>query len=335
MKPLSIPVSVPITPAWTKASLVLAAALVAAAITFPFMVKGYFVFQATMILAYAVALLGLNLLTGYNGQISLGHGAFYAIGSYTTAILMDRFGVSYWLTIPASGFTCLIAGYLFGLPSLKLEGLYLALATFALSVALPQLLKYKHFEDWTGGVQGIVLIKPDAPFGLLLSPDQWLYLMALLVTVVMFLIARNLLSSGVGRAIIAIRDNPLSAETMGIDNRHYKATVFGISAAYTGIGGSLSAIAVQFVAPDSFGMFLSISLLVGIVVGGVGTLSGAIYGAVFILMVPNVAEQISKSAPWTVYGIALIVFAFVLPGGVVGLIRKMRGRSASRSTSIS
>ncbi len=247
---------------------------------------------------------------------------------------MDRFGVSYWLTIPASGVTCLIAGYLFGLPALKLEGLYLALATFALSVALPQLLKYKHFEDWTGGVQGIVLIKPDAPFGLPLTPDQWLYLMALLVTVVMFLIARNLLSSGVGRAIIAIRDNPLSAETMGIDNRHYKATVFGISAAYTGIGGSLSAIAVQFVAPDSFGMFLSISLLVGIVVGGVGTLSGAIYGAVFILMVPNVAEQISKSAPWTVYGIALIVFAFVLPGGVVGLIRKMRGRSARRSTSI-
>ena len=307
--------------------------IVIAALAFPFIAKGYFVFQATMILAYAVALLGLNLLTGYNGQISLGHGAFYAIGAYTTAILMDRLGIPYWMTIPAAGVVCMVVGYLFGLPALKLEGLYLALATFALGVALPQLLKYKHFEAWTGGVQGIVLIKPDAPFGLPLTADQWLYIVALGVTVVMFWLARNLLNSGVGRAITAIRDNPLSAETMGIDNRHYKATVFGLSAMYTGIGGSLSAIAVQFVAPDSFGMFVSISLLVGIVVGGLGTLSGAFYGAAFILLVPNVAEQVSKAAPWTVYGVVLILFVFVMPGGVVGLIRKVQRRFSATAAS--
>lgn len=312
-----------------KKTLVWIAALLVAGLVFPFFVKGYFIFQATMILSYAVALLGLNLLTGYNGQISLGHGAFYAIGAYTTAILMDRYGAPYWITLPAAGASCMLAGYLFGLPALKLEGLYLALATFALSVALPQLLKYKNFEGWTGGVQGIVLIKPDAPFGLPLTADQWLYLLALCVTVLMFWLARNLLESGIGRAITAIRDNPLAAETMGVNNRHYKATVFGLSAMYTGIGGSLAAIAVQFVSPDSFGMFLSISLLVGIVVGGLGTVSGALYGAAFILLVPNAAEHISKSAPWAVYGVVLILFVFVLPGGVVGLIRKIRGQQGS------
>jgi branched-chain amino acid transport system permease protein len=300
-----------------------------AALAFPFIAKGYLIFQATMLLSYAVALLGLNILTGYNGQISLGHGAFYAIGAYTTAILMDQFSVPYWLTIPAAGLVCMAAGYLFGLPALKLEGLYLALATFALSVALPQLLKYKHLETWTGGVQGLVLMKPDAPFGLPLTPDQWLYLLSLLVTLLMFWLAQNLLLSGVGRAITAIREHPLAAETMGVDNRHYKASVFGVSAMYTGIGGALSAIAVQFVAPDSFTMFLSISLLVGIVVGGVGTISGAFYGAAFIMFVPSAAEKVSKAAPWAVYGLVLILFVFVMPGGVVGLIdraRRMFGR---------
>lgn len=286
---------------------------------------GYGLFQATMVLSYAIALLGLNMLTGYNGQISLGHGAFYAIGAYTTAILMEHAAVSYWMTIPAAGLVCLLAGYLFGFPALKLEGLYLALATFALSIVMPQLLKYRHLEEWTGGVQGIVLIKPDAPFGLNLSPDQWLYLFSLFVTVIMFLLARNLLSGSVGRAMMAIRDNPIAAETMGIDNRHYKATTFGVSAMYTGVAGALSAIAVQFVAPDSFTMFLSVSLLVGIVVGGVGTISGAIFGAIFVMYIPSAAEKISQAAPWAIYGLVLIVFMFVMPGGVVSVLRKYGG----------
>ena len=144
---------------WLLAALIVVAAL-------PFVLSNYRVFQLTLVLAYSIVLLGLNILTGYNGQISLGHGAFYAIGAYTAAILMDKFGVPYWLTLPAAAALCLVTGFLFGLPALRLEGLYLALATFALGVALPQLLKYKHFEHWTGGVQGIVIVKPDAPFGL-------------------------------------------------------------------------------------------------------------------------------------------------------------------------
>lgn len=300
------------------------ALLIVLACGLAFVAKGYQLFQATMVLCYAIALLGLNMLTGYNGQISLGHGAFFALGAYVAGILMEHAGVPYWATVPAAGVVCLGVGYLFGRPALKLEGLYLALATFALGVAMPQLLKYKHLETWTGGVQGIVLMKPDAPWGLPLSQDQWVYLFTLLVTVLMFWLAHNLLQSGTGRAMRAIRDHAMAAEAMGVDNRHYKSMSFGVSAAYTGVGGALGAIAVQFVAPDSFTLFLSISLLVGIVVGGVGTLWGALFGAVFIMFVPNMAEKVSKAAPWAVYGVVLILIMFAMPGGVVGLLRRIQ-----------
>jgi len=292
--------------------------LLAAAL--PFFLSNYRVFQLTLVLAYAIVLLGLNMLTGYNGQISLGHGAFYAIGAYTAAILMDKFGVPYWLTLPAAAAVCLVAGFLFGLPALRLEGLYLALATFALGVALPQLLKYKHFEHWTGGVQGIVIIKPDAPFGLPVNADQWLYLFTLAVATLMFILGINLLRGRIGRALVAIRDQPIAAEAMGVDISLYKALTFGVSAMYTGVGGALGAIAVQFVAPDSFTIFLSIAFLVGIVVGGLGSVSGAVYGALFIQFVPNIADQISKAAPWAIYGVFLIACMFLMPGGIAQVV---------------
>ncbi|WP_439607653.1 branched-chain amino acid ABC transporter permease [Hydrogenophaga sp.] len=308
---------------------VLLLVLLAAGLTW--VLKGYQLFQGTMVLCYAIALLGLNILTGYNGQISLGHGAFFALGAYAAAIAMEHGGLPYWAAVPVAGVACLCVGYLFGRPALKLEGLYLALATFALGVAMPQLLKYKHLEQWTGGVGGIVLMKPDAPFGLPLSQDQWLYLFALLVTVGMFVIGHNLLSSGSGRAMRAIRDHAMAAEAMGVDNPHYKSMSFGISAAFTGVGGALSAIAVQFVSPDSFTLFLSISLLVGVVVGGLGTLWGAFFGAVFIMFVPSFAESVSKAAPWAVYGVALIAIMFAMPGGVVGLLRSTAARWKRRA----
>ena len=234
---------------------------------------------------------------------------------------MDKFGIPYWLTLPIAGTVCLVAGFLFGLPALRLEGLYLALATFAVGVSMPQLLKYKHFEGWTGGVQGIVIIKPDPPFGLPLSQDQWLYFFTLMVTLAMFALGWNLLRGRVGRAMVAIRDQPIAAEAMGVNTAMYKSLTFGVSAMYTGIAGALGAIAVQFVAPDSFTIFLSISLLVGIVIGGLASISGAIYGAIFIQFVPNIADQISKAAPWAIYGIFLIVFMYLMPVGVAGFIR--------------
>jgi branched-chain amino acid transport system permease protein len=300
--------------------------VLALACALPFVISNYRVFQFTLALVYAIALLGLNMLTGFNGQISLGHGAFYAIGAYTAAILMDKFGVPYWLTVPAAGAVCLVAGFLFGLPALRLEGVYLALATFALAVAMPQLLKYKGLEPWTGGVQGIVIVKPDAPAWSGLSQDQWLYFVVLAFALVLFAIGWNLLRGRIGRAMVAIRDQPIAARAMGVNSAMVKSMTFGVSAMYTGIAGALGAIVIQFVAPDSFDVFLSIALIVGIVIGGLASISGAIYGGIFIQFIPNVADQISKAAPWAIYGLFLIVFMYVMPTGVAGFIRILVGR---------
>jgi branched-chain amino acid transport system permease protein len=309
-----------------KRALIFLVLLAVVACALPFVVSNYRVFQFTLVLVYAIALLGLNILTGYNGQISLGHGAFYAIGAYTAAILMDRYGMPYWATLPIAGAICLVVGFLFGLPALRLEGLYLALATNALGFAMPQLLKYHHLEKWTGGVQGIVISKPDPPFGLKLNPDQWLYFFTLAVTSVMFWLGWNLLRGRVGRAMIAIRDNHTAAEAMGVNTALYKSLTFGVSALYTGVAGALGAIAIQFVAPDSFGIFLSLTLLVGIVIGGLASISGALFGALFIQFVPNVADEISKAAPWAIFGVFMLGFAYLMPGGVAGAVRLVLAR---------
>jgi branched-chain amino acid transport system permease protein len=320
----------------TRRQLIALAIVLAAACALPWLVSEYRTFQFTLVLVYAIALLGLNMLTGYNGQISLGHGAFYAIGAYTAAILMDKYGVPYWATIPAAGAVCLLAGFLFGLPALRLEGLYLALATFALGVSLPQLLKYHHLEKWTGGVQGITITKPDAPaflaeLGVVLDQDQWVYYFTLAVTLVMFLLGWNLLRGRIGRAMVAIRDNHIATEAMGVNNALVKSLTFGVSALYTGVAGALGAIAIQFVAPDSFNIFLSITFLIGIVIGGLASIPGAIYGAIFIQFVPNIADDISKAAPWAIFGIFLIGFVYLLPMGVAGGIRMGLARLSRKS----
>jgi branched-chain amino acid transport system permease protein len=317
-------------PAIDRRKLVGVAILLVLACALPFVIANYRVFQMTLVLAYSIALLGLNMLTGFNGQISLGHGAFYAIGAYAAAILMDKAGLPYWATIPIAGAVCFVAGFLFGLPALRLEGLYLALATFALGVAMPQILKHKSIEAWTGGVQGIVIVKPDAPEWTGISQDQWLYFFTLAWVVVLFVLGWNLLRGRIGRAMVAIRDQPIAAQAMGVNTAMVKSLTFGVSALYTGIAGALGAIAVQFVAPDSFNFFLSITLLTGVVIGGLASISGAFFGALFIQFVPNVADEISKAAPWAIYGVVLIAFMYVMPTGVAGFVRLVRHRLARR-----
>lgn len=311
-----------------RRALVTAALLVALAL--PFGLSNFHIFQATLVLTYAIALLGLNLLTGFNGQISVGHGAFFAIGGYATAILMEHFGLPYWLTIPISGVLAFVAGFLFGLPALRLEGLYLALATFAMGVTVPQLLRFKRFDAWTGGVLGIVTDKPNVPFGLPINQDQWLYFFTLAIMLVLFAIGQNLIRARIGRALKAIRDQPLAASAMGINVAMYKSITFGISAAYTGVAGALSTIVIQFVSPDSFPIFLSITFLVGVVIGGLGSIAGMIYGAIFIVFIPNVAGSISKALPWAIYGASVIVVMYLAPSGFDGLI-KAAARWVNRS----
>ena len=301
--------------------------------------------QISLMLVFAIAVLGLNLLTGFNGQISLGHGAFFAVGAYVAAIMIEHGNLPFWLTLPAAALVCFIVGYLFGFPALKLEGHYLALATFALAIAVPQMLKYRHLEPITNGVQGINLIKPDPPFGLPVTPDQWMYLVVLTTAVVMFWLARNLLDSRIGRAMMAIRDHGLAADTMGIDSASVKTITFGISALYTGVAGALHAIIFEFVSPDSFRFELSIALLVGAVVGGIATLPGALIGGIFVQVIEKYADALTKTIaksvhlpielePWTIYGIMLIALMYLMPTGIAGglsaLWARLSGRGAAR-----
>src|SRR5580698_9000687 len=309
----------------------------------PNLVSDYRLFLVSTMIIAAIAVLGLNLLTGFNGQISLGHGAFYAVGAYTAAILMDQAGLPYYATLPIAAVVCFVVGYLFGQPALKLEGHYLALATFALALSVPQILKYKWLEDLTGGVQGIVLSKPEVPFGLPLNEDQWLYYYCLVVMVLLYWAAANILNSRSGRAMMAIRDQYMAADTMGIDTALYKTVTFGISAAYTGVAGALSASAIAFVAPDSFNFFLSIKFLIGLVVGGVGSLAGSVVGGIFYVLVDNSAQALSTFikndlglqfdlSAYTVFGVILIVLMYLMPMGIVGgvyyLVRSLRSPGA-------
>ncbi len=281
----------------------------------PLFAKNFIIFQMTMLLIYGLAVLALNILTGGSGQFSLGQSAFYAIGAYTSAILMEQFNVNYALTLPIAGVLCFGVGFLFGQPALRLSGVYLALATFALATAMPQLLKLNFLEPWTGGVQGLVVTKPDAPFGLPMGQDMWLYYFTLVVTLAIYIFSVNLLRSRSGRAFMAIRDNEIAASAMGVNVALYKTLAFGVSAGITGVAGGLGAIAVQFVAPDSYTITLAISLFLGMVVGGVGWLPGSIIGSAFIIFVPNMAESVSKGLSGAVFGVLLFAVIFLMPHG--------------------
>jgi branched-chain amino acid transport system permease protein len=308
------------------------AALLVASVVAPFAFSDYHVFQLTQIVVYAIAVLGFNLLTGFSGQISLGNGAFYALGAYIAVILMTHYDVPYWATLPVAGAVCFGIGFLFGRAVTRLEGLYLALATFGLAIAMPQFLKLDAIERWTGGSQGVVLNKPVSPIGGL-GDDRWLYFFCLAVAIVLFTVALNIMRGRTGRAMIALRDHPIAAGTMGIHVPSYKARVFGVSAMYTGIAGALSALVAGFVAPDSFTFLVSIAFLIGGVVGGVASIFGSLFGAAFIELVPDLTKQASELWPrlhwladvqWPAYGVLLIVTMMLMPGGIAGLVSSAR-----------
>jgi len=300
----------------------LAAVLVAAGIPFNSdrVVNG----QLTLVLVYGIAALGLNLLVGYSGQISLGHGAFFAIGAYTAATLIVRAHVPYPLTVPAAALLTFALGFAFGVPALRLRGLYLALVTLALAIATTPLIK--RFEGLTGGVQGMSVPQPTVPGWLPVDPDQFLYLLVLSVAVPMFLLAANLTRGGLGRALVSIRDNERAATTMGVDRARVKSRVFAWSAAYAGVAGALFALTLGFVAPESFNLALSFTFLAAIVIGGLGTIGGALLGALFIEFVPQYAERVNQALTGVIYGATLIAVIYLMPGGIAGLLRSVRRR---------
>jgi branched-chain amino acid transport system permease protein len=271
-----------------------------------------------------VAILGLNLLVGYGGLISLGHGAFFALGAYTCAILIEKEGFPHLATLPIAAAVCFAAGLLLGLPALRIRGLYLALVTLAVAIAVPQLIK--RFDGLTEGTQGINVEQPEAPSWISLADDQFLYLLVLVLTVPMFVLAANLVRGRLGRALVAMRENEVAAKAMGVDLAKLKTGAFAVSAMYAGIAGGLYVFSIGFVAPESFTLTISFAFLAAVVVGGLATIGGAVFGALFIEFVPVYAADVSEALAGVVYGSVLIAFMFVLRDGVMGLVRRLARR---------
>jgi branched-chain amino acid transport system permease protein len=317
----------------TVKTLVVFAALAVVVAALPAFVNDFRAQQFAYVGVYLVALTGLNILTGYTGQISLGHGAFMAIGGYTTSILMIDHGVKDIATIPFAILVAGVAGVLFGLPAARLSGLYLALATFGIALATPAVIK--KFEGFTGGGTGVNLfgtpeltasLTPVKILGFELNFNNWLYYLCWTIALVGYVVAWLVLRGRTGRAFRAVRDSETAAVSSGISLTRTKVLAFGISAAYAGAAGSLFAITTTFVNPDTYPVTLSIFLLVGIVVSGLGSLKGLIAGAIFIQFMPLWAQHVSKlpGVPAVVYGVVLILLILVLPGGASGLLARLQ-----------
>jgi branched-chain amino acid transport system permease protein len=295
---------------------------VAVLVVLPFVLTDFRTVQLATVGAYFIAILGLDVLTGHSGQISLGHGAFMAVGAYTTAILMANHGVRDLWTIPIAAAVAGVIGLLAGVPALRLSGLYLALATFGIAVVLPTVIK--KFDHFTGGSTGITLFGKPTQTGhgvgiWGLTNNQWLYALTWTVGGLVFLIAWWLLDSRFGRSLRAIRDSELAAAASGVNRAKYKVLAFGVSAAFAGVAGSLFAINVAYVAPDTFPIQLSLYLLVGAVVGFFGSIWGAALGALLIQFLPDIVGLIphvdtKQAGPTTLFfGLVLVVLMLVLP----------------------
>src|SRR6266566_9993234 len=263
---------------------------------FPTVISSFQTSLWTQALVLAIAIMGLNILVGYSGQLSLGHGAFMALGAYISAILAHRYKVDYLLTIPIAAMATGLVGFVLGIPALRLSALYLALATFALAVVMPSLIKRQAWAEVTGGVQGILILQPPPPpfagdifttiTGTPMTSDQWIYYISLFCALVLFWLAWNLVRHRPGRALRAIRDGEVAAAASGVNIAGYKTLAFAISAFYAGVAGGLFALATGYVSPDTFPVSLSIQLLVGAVVGGLASIPGPLLGAIFAYFLP-------------------------------------------------
>lgn len=286
----------------------------------PSIVPSFVVFDLVYVGAYAIAILGLIVLTGMNGQISLGHGAFMALGGYVVAVLAHGAGWPYWIDVPLAAIACGAFGLVIGLIALRLAGVYLALATFALAVATPSFLK--HYKSITGGFGGVSLQAVQAPAWVPLDAQHWLYDVTWAVAGVAFLLTALLVRGKFGRALRALRDNPVAAVSFGVNPYYYKTLAFGWSAVLAGIAGAFFAIATAYVSPDTFSFALSITLLIGAVLGGIMTFWGALVGALVIEFLPLVAQRVNDAAPSVVYGVTLILMMMFVPDGIVGGVRR-------------
>jgi branched-chain amino acid transport system permease protein len=312
------------------------AALVAAVLLAPLVLSNYRTYQLGLVAVYLVALLGLDMLTGFTGQISLGHGAFMGIGAYTTTILVVDHGWRDLWTVPVAGLVAGLCGLAFGLPATRFAGPYLALATFAIPLSFIGILK--RFPHFTGGNVGKNLPQLHSEFGIGVHPSVWFYAVCWVVALVMLPGSCLIVRGRFGRALRAVRDSEIASTANGVSTAAIKTAAFGISAFYCGVAGGLFAIGITYVNPDTFPIALSILLLTGIVIGGAGSLYGMVFGAVFVEFIqiswsPALLDLFSKvhhidtRAPGSglvVYGAILLVVLYLAPSGIAGLTRRLR-----------
>lgn len=295
-------------------------------------VKDYYVYVLALIGIYTIVAIGFNIMSGYTGLISIGHAGFFAIGAYTSSILVSREVVPFIIALPIAAVVTGFIGFLLALPCLRLFGMYIAMATLAFGFIVDE--GIIQFEHWTGGHQGM-----RVPFatvggfksGIIMNSDKEFYYFILAMTLPLIFIALNILRTKYGRAFVAIRESEIAASTMGIDLTKYKTMSFTISAFYTGIAGVMYANLLHYIAPNAFTVFLSLQFLIMIVVGGFASVTGSILGAVFLTALP---EFMSSLQEWQVivFGLILLFFILLVPYGVVGLIKTVRYKRAMKAT---
>jgi len=300
---------------------------------------GYVLYLVSLGLVYAIVALGLNLLFGYAGQFSLGHAGFFAIGAYTAALLTSRAGAPFVIALLVAGFLTAAVGFLLGLPALRLSGPYLAVATLGFGLAIPQLILWQ--GAWTGGSMGLhslplasISIAPI--ISIVFRTDQEYYYLALVVLILLTILARNIVNSDTGRAFISIRDSELAARAMGVNLVRYKTSAFALSAFYAGIAGGLYAHLIHGISPEDFTVFLSVDFVTMIVLGGLGSVSGALFGAFLLTLLQNSLTRLPivsefKNLYIIVLGAILILTITFFPRGIAGAIQSLRLRWSARS----
>ena len=306
------------------------AVLAVAVIAAPLVLDNYLLSQASFVAIYAIAGVGLMLLSGFTGQISLGHAAFFAVGSYTEALLVAA-GVPFPVSLPIAGLLAGAVGIVVGLPALRLAGIYLAIATLAFAFIVEEILV--RWRTLTNGSDGI-LVEPLTIAGFDFYDEWRLYYLCVFVLVLVMLAAINLLRSPTGRAWIAIRDSEVAAQSMGVNLAWYKTMAFGVSAAFTGIAGALYAHRLGYISPESYNILLSVELLLLVVVGGLGSLHGAIFGAIFVIVLPEAVVMFKSVMPpamaeltglkYGLFGLMIVLFMLYEPLGIYGRWRKIK-----------
>jgi branched-chain amino acid transport system permease protein len=294
----------------------------------PAVLPGYLVFQATIALTYAIAILGLNLLMGFNGQVSLAQGVFFAVGGYLVAILVADHAVPIWLAIAIAVVATAVLGALVGIPALRLQGLQLAIVTLVLAALVPSLIL--RLDEYTKGTAGIAIDVPPPPAWLGVGTDTWHYWICLAGAGLCVLVMVQLVHGETGRRLRAVRDNPTIAEAFGMNVSAIRIATFATSAAFAGFAGGLFAMVNAFVSPDSFQLFKSFEFLAGAIIGGITSITGAFLGALLVIFLPEWSADISLAMAGIVYGGTLIVMMLVAREGLVGLAAKVLGWAWTR-----